>query len=102
MSTATTPATGRGRTAQTKGVSMQPAELADARAIEELTGIGFSELYHRHLAPQLHVAAELLREASDAGMDVTRARLQDGWHLHMSRRELDGLYTESSELILGE
>ncbi len=91
-----------GRRAQTKGVSMHPHELEDVRAIEELTGVGFSEMYHRHLAPQVHAAAQLLVEVRDAGMELDRARLRTEWDVTSSPADLASLYTEESELTLGE
>jgi hypothetical protein len=97
----TVPATA-GRRAQTKGVSMHPNELEDVRTIEELTGVGFSEMYHRHLAPQVHAAAQLLVEARDDGVELDRARLRTEWDLSTSAEELVALYGEESELTLGE
>jgi hypothetical protein len=91
-----------GRVARTKGVSMLPHEIEDAGTVEELAGIGFSELYRRHLAPQVHVAAQMLRELHDAGMELDRARLRDGWDLTMTSEQLASVYTEPSELALGE
>lgn len=81
---------------------MHPHELEDARTVEELTGVGFSELYHRHLAPQVHAAAGLLREARDAGMELDRSRLRNEWDLTVSSEDLAALYAEESELTLGE
>jgi len=98
MSATTNP----GRRAQTKGVSMHPHELEDVRAIEELTGVGFSELYHRHLAPQVHAALQVLNEAREAGMELDRARLRIEWDLAASPTDLESLYAEGSELTLGE
>jgi len=92
----------KGRTAQTKGVSMLPEELADARAVEALTGVGFSEVYHRHFAPQMRAAAQLLQDAQDAGVELNRAVLKDRFELGMSESELVSLYTATSDLILGD
>ncbi len=94
--------TTRGRTAQTKGVSMLPEELADARVVEALTGVGFSEVYHRHFAPQMRAAAQLLQDARDCGVELNRSLLKDHWDLDMSKSELTSLYAASSELVLGE
>lgn len=92
----------KGRTARTKGVSMQPDELADVVTVEELTGVGLSELYHRHFAPQLKAAAELLRDADEAGIELNRAVLRERWDLQMAPRDLSVLYTAESELTAGE
>lgn len=92
----------KGRTARTKGVSMLPEELEDARTLEALAGIGFSELYHHHLAPQVRVAASLLTEMKSAGVEINRARLRDEWQLSISPEALRELYVAESELILGE
>lgn len=91
-----------GRTAKTKGVSMHPDELRDASTVEELTGIGFSEVYHRHFAPQMRVAAELLRQARADGVELDRDKVADLWTIHMSAQELKALYTQPSSLVLGE
>lgn len=93
--------TATGRRAQTKGVSMTPDELHDAKEFEELTGVGFSELYHRHLAPQVHAALALLRDARAAGMELDRARLRDRWDLQADPAQLTALYAEESGLELG-
>ncbi|MCZ3385767.1 MAG: hypothetical protein LH630_02065 [Actinomycetia bacterium] len=92
----------KGRTARTKGVSMQPDELADVVTVEKLTGVGLSELYHRHFAPQLKAAADLLRDADEAGVELNRAVLRERWDLNMAPRDLTVLYTAESELALGE
>jgi len=81
---------------------MHPHELDDVRTIEELTGVGFSQLYHRHLAPQVHAAAQLLLDARDAGLQLDRTRLLTEWDLTTSPSELFALYGEESELSLGE
>jgi glycogen synthase len=81
---------------------MLPHEVEDVRTIESLTGVGFSELYHRHLAPQVHAAAELLRATRDAGMELDRARLRTEWSIAASADDLAALYREESELTLGE
>ena len=91
-----------GRRAQTKGVSMHPNELEDVRTIEDLTGVGFSEMYHRHLAPQVSAAAQLLVEARDAGMKLDRSRLKSEWDLTATAQDIASLYAEDSELTLGE
>jgi predicted dehydrogenase len=84
------------------GVSMTPDELKDMRELEQLTGVGFSELYHRHLAPRVHTALALLRDARAAGMELDRARLRDHWDLHADPAQLAALYAEKSELALGD
>lgn len=94
--------TSGGRRAQTKGVSMHPHELEDVRVIEELAGVGFSEMYHRHLAPQVHAAAEVLIEARDAGLQLDRSRLQSEWALTSTAEALTTLYVAESELALGD
>jgi len=91
-----------GRRAQTKGVSMHPHELEDVRTIEHLTGVGFSEMYHRHLAPQVSAAAQLLVEARDAGMELDRARLRSEWDLTATAQDIASLYAKESELTLGD
>lgn len=91
-----------GRRAQTKGVSMHPHELDDVRTIENLTGVGFSEMYHRHLAPQVNAAAQLLVEARDAGMELDRSRLKTEWDLTATAAEIASRYVAESELALGE
>ena len=91
-----------GRTARTKGVSMLPDELADARAFEALTGMGLSEVFHRQLAPQLRAAVEILRDAKESGMELDRARLRDEWAPNMSKSAIASLYSRSSELVLGD
>lgn len=91
-----------GRRAQTKGVSMHPHELEDVRTIEDLTGVGFSEMYHRHLAPRVSAAAQLLVEARDAGMELDRSRLESEWDLAATAEDIASLSVEESELTLGE
>ncbi len=95
-------AVARGRTARTKGVSMLPKEVADARVVEALTGVGFSEVYHRHFAPQMRAAAQLLQDARNSGVELNRSLLRDHWDLDMSESEMTSLYAASSELILGD
>lgn len=92
----------KGRTARTKGISMLPNEFDDARAFEELTGIGLSEVFHRQLAPQLHAAVQVLRDAKEAGMELNRARLRDEWTLDMNHAQIHAVYERVSELVLGE
>jgi len=94
--------TQKGRVARTKGVSLLPAEYEDASTVEQLTGVGFSELYRRYFAPQMKAAAHLLREAQDAGMDLDRGVLRDTWHVHMTSDQLTSIYTRESELVLGD
>jgi len=91
-----------GRTARTKGVSMLPTELDDVSTVEELTGVGFSEVYHRHFAPQMKAAAELLREASESGMELNRGLLRDVWHVDLTQAQLRSIYTAESEVLLGD
>jgi|GEM_PF-1294893 len=91
-----------GRTARTKGVSMLPAELDDVSTVEELTGVGFSEVYHRHFAPQMKSAAELLREASESGMELNRGLLRDVWHVDLTHDQLRAIYSAQSEVLLGD
>lgn len=81
---------------------MHPHELEDVRTIEELTGVGFSEMYHRHLAPQVSAAAQVLVEARDAGMELDRARLQSEWDLTATAQGIASLHAEGSELTLGD
>ena len=69
--------TAKGRVARTKGVSLLPAEYEDASTVEQLTGVGFSEVYRRIFAPQMRAAADLLREAQEAGMELERGVLRD-------------------------
>lgn len=96
------PAKAAGRVARTKGVSLLPAEYADASTVEELTGVGFSEVYHRFFAPQMRAAAQMLREVQDAGVELDRAVLRDTWDVHMSTEELTSVYTAESVLTLGD
>lgn len=91
---------GHGRIARTKGVSMLPDELDDAATVERLTGVGFSEVYRRHFAPQMRAAAELLRQAQEAGVELDRTRLRDAWAVRMSETELAAVYAAESELRL--
>ena len=91
-----------GRVARTKGVSLLPAEYDDAVAVEEMTGVGFSEIYRRCFAPQLAAAAVLLREARDSGVELDRAALRDTWDVRMTAAELASVYSAESELVLGD
>ena len=81
---------------------MHPHELDDVRTIEDLAGVGFSEVYHRHLAPQVHAAAQLLVEARDADVELDRTRLRTEWSLTATAEDIAALYAEASELTLGE
>ena len=92
----------KGRTARTKGVSLLPSEYADVATVEELTGVGFSEVYRRYFATQMKAAADLLRTAHTAGIALNRQNLRDTWDVHMSREDLISLYTSESELSLGD
>ncbi len=92
----------KGRTAQTKGVSMLPDEIADARLVESLTGLGFSEVYHRHFAPQMRAAAQILQEVQESGVELNRSLLKDHWDLDMSQSKLTCLYAAKSELTVGD
>lgn len=91
-----------GRVARTKGVSLLPSEFADAATVEELTGVGFSEAYRRFFAPQMKAAADLLRAAREAGMELDRAQLRDTWDIHMSADSIAAIYMAESELLLGD
>lgn len=91
-----------GRVARTKGVSLLPSEFDDAATVEELTGVGFSEVYRRFFAPQMKAAADLLREAQEAGMELDRAQLRDTWEIHMTAEAIAAVYTAESELVLGD
>lgn len=91
-----------GRVARTKGVSLLPEEFEDASTVEELTGVGFSEMYRRFFAPQIKAAADMLREAREAGVELDRAALRDLWHVRMTRDELAAIYTAESTLVLGD
>ncbi len=92
----------KGRTARTKGVSLLPSEYADVATVEELTGVGFSEVYRRYFATQMKSAADLLRTAHTAGIALDRQNLRDTWDLEMSREDLISLYTSDSELSSGD
>ena len=92
----------KGRVARTKGVSLLPAEYEDVATVEELTGVGFSEVYRRYFATQMKAAADLLRTAHTAGLALDRHVLRDTWDIHMSREDLISLYTSESELSLGD
>ncbi len=99
---APTKAPAKGRTARTKGVSMLPDELEDAATVEELTGVGFTEVYRRHFAPQMKAAAELLLEVREAGVELNRAVLRDTWDIHMGAGEVAAIYTAPSEMTRGQ
>jgi hypothetical protein len=92
----------KGRVARTKGVSLFPEEFDDASTIEELTGVGFSEVYRRFFAPQMKAAAEMLRDAQEAGLELDRVTLRDVWHVRMSPAELASVYSANSSLVLGD
>lgn len=81
---------------------MLPEELADAQVVEELAGVGFSEVYHRHFGPQMKAAAHLLEEARDAGMELNRFLLKDVWQTRMSDSAMRAAYSEPSELVIGD
>jgi hypothetical protein len=81
---------------------MLPHEVEDLGIIESLTGVGVSELDHRHLSSQVHAAAQLLLAARDAGMELDRAGLPTEWDLAASPEDLAAWYGEESELTLGE
>ncbi len=91
-----------GRTAKTKGVSLNPTELDDVKTIEDLGGVGLSEVYHRHFAPQMHAAAQLLLAAQEAGVQLNRRLILDGWDVTATSDELAAIYEESSTLVMGE
>lgn len=98
----TTSPTPVGRVARTKGVSLLPQEYADAATVEDLTGLGFSEVYRRFFAPQMRAAAELLRAAEESGMALDRRLLFDHWSPGMSAQELATIYTTPSQLVRGD
>ena len=81
---------------------MLPDEMEAASTIEEIVGIGFSELIHRHFAPQLKAAADMLTQARDSGVEVDRGVLRDVWHVAMTRDELVDLYARDSVLTVGD
>lgn len=91
-----------GRTAQTKGVSLSPAELDDVKTVEDLGGVGLSEVYHRHFAPQMRAAALLLEAAREAGVELNRRLIVDGWDVSIDAKDLVALYAAPSSLELGE
>jgi hypothetical protein len=91
-----------GRTAKTKGVSLRPDELADVRVIEEATGMGLTEVYRRHLAPQIHAAAQLLGELRDAGMELDRARLRTEYDITITPAQLTEIYSAESTVAFGD
>jgi hypothetical protein len=91
-----------GRVARTKGVSLLPHEYADASTVEELTGMGFSEVYRRFFAPQMRAAADMLRAAQESGMALDRRPLLDRWNPGMTADELVAIYTAPSRLDLGD
>ena len=74
----------------------------DIAAVETLTGVRFSEMYHRFFAPQLAHAATLLREAHAAGMELDRVKLSDVAAQRTGRSDLLLMYTELSKLHYGE
>ena len=76
--------------------------VAGGATIEEIAGIGFSELIHRHFAPQLKAAADMLTQARDSGVEVDRGVLRDVWHVAMTRDELVDLYARDSVLTVGD
>ncbi len=51
-------------------------------------------------APQMRAAADMLREAQDAGMGLDRRSLSSVWQVHMSADELASVYTAESRLEL--
>jgi hypothetical protein len=93
---------GTGRTAQTKGVSLSQGELDDVRTVEDLGGMGLSEVYHRHFAPQMHAAAQLLLAASEAGVELNRRLIVDAWDVTVSADERAAVYAAPSSLVMGE
>ena len=50
----------------------------------------------------MRAAADLLREAQDAGMELDRGVLRETWDVHMTGDELASVYTSESELLLGD
>ncbi|MEI6622194.1 MAG: hypothetical protein WCP28_09835 [Actinomycetes bacterium] len=91
-----------GRKARTKGVSLLPEELADVQTVENLSGVGLSEVYHRHFGPQMRAAAQLLLEAQAAGMELNRSLFTTVWATTISPASLQKLYAAESELVLGD
>lgn len=81
---------------------MLPTELDAAQIVEELTGVGLSELFHLHLSPRIQAAASLLREMEDAGMTVDRHRLADLWETSLTPSQWRAVYAAESELVLGD
>lgn len=79
---------------------LSDAELADLATLEAV-GLDFAELYRRHLAPQVAVAAEMLRELDASGMSLDRAGLVEVWDTTMTPAALDALYAADSELGSG-
>ena len=90
------------RVARTKGVSLLPAEFDDLSTVEEMTGVGLTEAYRRFLAPQMRAAADVLREAREAGMEMNRAVLRVSWDTAMSPEELSDVFRASSVLRRGD
>lgn len=93
---------GTGRVARTKGISLLPDEYGDAATVEEITGVGFSEIYRRCFAPQMRAAAAVLLEAREAGVELNRAALRDVWDVSITGDQLKSLYTAQSELRIGD
>lgn len=93
---------GSGRVARTKGISLLPDEYGDAATVEEITGVGFSEIYRRCFAPQMKAAAALLIEMREAGVELDRASLREVWDVGITDDELRSLYTAQSELKVGD
>jgi hypothetical protein len=91
-----------GRIARTKGVSLLPGEYSDVATVEELTGVGFSEVYRKYFASQMKAAADLLRNAQTAGIALDRTTLRDTWDIHMTPEDIRSLYASESELSLGD
>lgn len=96
------PSRSKGRVARTRGVSLLPSEVEDIAVVEELTGVGFSELYRRFFAHQVSAAANVLREAREAGVELDRAQLRDTWDVHMSAESIASIYLAESELEIGD
>lgn len=92
----------KGRVARIKGVSSRPADCEDASTVEQLSGVGFSEVCRRYDASQMSPAAGLLREAREAGMELDRGVLRDTWDVRMTSVELTSVYAAESELLLGD
>ena len=82
------------RMVRAKRVFLWSDEYDDIATVEELTGMDFSDLYHRFIAPQIRAAAALLREADNSGTSMRQEDLTDTWN-----RNLDWLstYTPKSD-----